>query len=50
MAAISPEAVKSYVAKLEGKIVAGLAVLNYAENSSAHLVAFTGPDAKNIQA
>lgn len=50
MAAIAPNDVKSYVARHDGKIVAGLAVLNYAGNSSAHLVAFTGPDAKAIQA
>lgn len=50
MAAIAPNDVKSYVARHAGKIVAGLAVLNYGGNSTAHLVAFTGPDAKAIQA
>ena len=41
MAAIAPNDVKSYAARHDGKIVAGLAVLNYGGNSSAHLVAFT---------
>lgn len=50
MAAIAPNDVSAYVARHEGKIVAGLAVLNYCSNSSVHLVAFTGPDAKPIQA
>ena len=40
----------SYGVRYRGKIVAGLAVLNYCGNSSVHLVAFTGPDAKAIQA
>lgn len=50
MSAIAPNDVKSYVVKHEGEIVAGLAVLNYAGNSSVHLVAFTDPSAKAIQA
>lgn len=50
MAAIAPNDVRSYVVRHDGKIVAGLAVLDYAGNSSAHLVAFTSPEAKGIQA
>lgn len=50
MAAIAPESVKSYVVRHGGKIVAGLAVLDYAGNSSVHLVAFTNPESKAIQA
>ncbi len=50
MAAIAPESVRSYVAKYRGKVVAGLAVFDYCGNSSAHLVAFTGPEAYSIQA
>ncbi len=50
IAAIAREDVVSYGVRYQGKIVAGLAVLNYCGNSSVHLVAFTGPDAKAIQA
>lgn len=50
IAAIAPDDTRAYVAKYRGKPVAGLAVLDYNGNSSVHLVAFTGPDAKKIQA
>lgn len=50
MAAIAHGDIRSYVVRHDGKTVAGLAVLDYAGNSSVHLVAFTAPEAKGIQA
>jgi hypothetical protein len=38
------------VARVNGEVAAGLAVLDYCGNSSVHLVAFTGPAAKPVQA
>lgn len=43
-------AVRSYVCYRGDTPIAGLAVHDYSGNASVHLVAFTGPDAKDCQA
>ncbi len=50
ISALAPDAVRSWGAEYGGKVVAGLAALDYAGSSTAHLVAFTCPEAKEIQA
>lgn len=49
ISAINPSAIRQWLVYRDGVAVAGLAVLDYLDNHSVHLVAFTGKEAYDIQ-
>ncbi len=49
MVAINPSKIRQWLVYIDNEPVAGLAVHDYIENHSVHLIAFTGKKAYPIQ-